>query len=117
MQDPSAVHFQALKRLLHYIQGTLHYGLPIVPGEPILHTYVDADWTSDHTNQKSITGFCSFLGDNLVSWCVKKHVTVAKSSVEAEYRVLAAATSDTPWLRRLLADFQAPQAQPSTIFC
>ncbi|XP_020689411.1 uncharacterized protein LOC110104580 [Dendrobium catenatum] len=98
MHDPQHIHLQTLKRLLRYIQGTITYGLPLRRSNLTLQSYVDADWASDQTDRKSISGFCTFLGDNLISWYVKKHVIVAKSSTEAEYRALAASTSDVLWL-------------------
>ncbi|KAI0511205.1 hypothetical protein KFK09_011830 [Dendrobium nobile] len=104
-----------LRRLLRYIKGTLSFGLPITTGDLILRTYTDADWASDQSDRKSISGFCSFLGPNLISWSVKKQVTVAKSSTEAEYRSLSAATSDVFWLRRLTAELDLPQAAATTI--
>ncbi|KAI0528569.1 hypothetical protein KFK09_001111 [Dendrobium nobile] len=94
MQQPSDKDFQALKRLLRYINGTLSFGLPITVGSLQLHFYSDADWASDSSDRKSISGFCTFLGPNLISWTVKKQATVAKSSTEAEYRSLSAATSE-----------------------
>ncbi|XP_020672186.2 uncharacterized protein LOC110092130 [Dendrobium catenatum] len=117
MHDPQPGDFQALKRLLSYIQGTITYGLPPLHTNLDLTTYVDVDWASDNTDQKSTTGFCTFLGSNLISWTLKKQNTVAKSSTEAEYRALAAATSDILWLRRLLREFDASQTQPTKIFC
>ncbi|PKU84341.1 Retrovirus-related Pol polyprotein from transposon TNT 1-94 [Dendrobium catenatum] len=117
MHNPSAYHFKLLKRLLRDIKGTIHYGLPIRKGDLCLHTYTDADWAADTIDRKSVTGFCTFLGPNLISWHVKKQVTVAKSSTEAEYRSLSSATSDVIWLRRLAADFLIPQSQPTPIHC
>ncbi|XP_020686928.1 uncharacterized protein LOC110102790, partial [Dendrobium catenatum] len=82
MQNPTDQDFKALKRLLHYIKG-ISYGLPISAGDLELHSYTDADWASDASDRKSISGFCTFLGPNLISWTVKKQVIVAKSSTEA----------------------------------
>ncbi|PKU62899.1 Retrovirus-related Pol polyprotein from transposon TNT 1-94 [Dendrobium catenatum] len=117
MHNPTTADFLDLKRILRYIQGTLNFGLPLIPGNMQLTTYVDADWASDSIDRKSISGFCSFLGSTLVSWSVKKQSTVAKSSTEAEYRALASATSDIIWLRRLLTDFAIPPTSPTTVFC
>ncbi|PKU72758.1 putative mitochondrial protein [Dendrobium catenatum] len=101
MQSPTDHDFQNLKRILLYVKGTITHGLPIIPGDTTLHTFTDADWASDLTDRKSISGFCTFMGSNLLSWSVKKQITVAKSSTEAEYRALSAATTDNLWLRRL----------------
>ncbi|XP_020681012.1 uncharacterized protein LOC110098501 [Dendrobium catenatum] len=94
MQHPTVQDFQSLKRLLCYIKGTLSFGLPIHTGPLQLQNYTDADWASDAQDRKSISGYCTFLGPNLITWTVKKQVTVAKSSTEAEYRALSAATSE-----------------------
>ncbi|KAI0523201.1 hypothetical protein KFK09_005595 [Dendrobium nobile] len=117
MQQPTEQNFKDLKRLLRYINGTLSFGLPISIGNLELHSYSDADWASDTTDRKSISGFCTFLGPNLISWTVKKQATVAKSSTEAEYRSLSAAASDVLWLRRLALELQLPQPAPTVIHC
>ncbi|PKU87980.1 Retrovirus-related Pol polyprotein from transposon TNT 1-94 [Dendrobium catenatum] len=99
MHNPTIHDYMRLKRLLRYINGTQHLGLPITRGSLELTTYCDADWASDATDRKSITGFCTFLDNNILSWSVKKQTTVVKSSTEAEYRALVAALSDVIWLR------------------
>ncbi|XP_020703307.1 uncharacterized protein LOC110114695 [Dendrobium catenatum] len=117
MQNPSDLDFKALKRILRYIKGTIDHGLPITKGPLELLTYTDADWAADTSDRKSISGYCTFLGWTLLTWTVKKHVTVAKSSTEAEYRSLSAATSEVIWLRRLAEELGIPQPSPTTIYC
>ncbi|PKU77531.1 Retrovirus-related Pol polyprotein from transposon TNT 1-94 [Dendrobium catenatum] len=117
MQNPTDHDFKALKRLLRYLNDTRSFGLPLTTGSLELHSYSDADWASDSMDRKSISGFCSYLGPNLISWTVKKQATVAKSSTEAEYRSLSAATSEVIWLRRLVAELHIPQTSPTTIHC
>ncbi|XP_020681049.1 uncharacterized protein LOC110098530 [Dendrobium catenatum] len=85
LQDPTTQDFQDLKRILRYVKGTVTFGLPIQRGPLELHSYTDADWASDATDRKSISGSCTFLGPTLISWSVKNQITVAKSSTEAEY--------------------------------
>ncbi|XP_020699665.1 uncharacterized protein LOC110111935, partial [Dendrobium catenatum] len=117
MQSPTEQDFKALKRLLHYIKGTLSFGLPIVAGSLELRTYSDANWASDTSDQKSVSGFCTFLGPNLISWTVKNKATVAKFSTEAEYRYLSAAASDVIWLCRLATELNLSQPSPTIIHC
>ncbi|PKU82073.1 Retrovirus-related Pol polyprotein from transposon TNT 1-94 [Dendrobium catenatum] len=117
MQSPTEQDINDIKRLLRYVKGTLSYGLPITAGSLDLRTYSDADWASDTTDRKSISGFCTFLGPNLISCTVKKQVIVDKSSIEAEYRSLSAAASEVIWLRRLATELNLPQPSPTTIYC
>ncbi|XP_020688780.2 uncharacterized protein LOC110104145, partial [Dendrobium catenatum] len=108
MHQPRNGDFQALKRLLCYIKGSLNYGLPISCGSMQLSSYTDADWAANTTDRKSMSGYCTYLGHNLISWSVKKQTTVARSSTEAEYRSLASATSDILWIRRLADELGIP---------
>ncbi|PKU81867.1 Retrovirus-related Pol polyprotein from transposon TNT 1-94 [Dendrobium catenatum] len=117
MHDPEIHHTLLLKKLLRYIKGTIEYGLPITRSSLQMRTYSDADWASDPLTRKSTSGFCTFLGDTLISWTVKKQPTVSRSSTESEYRALASATADTIWIKRLLADFRILHDQPVDVYC
>ncbi|XP_020690111.1 uncharacterized protein LOC110105085 [Dendrobium catenatum] len=117
MHNPTASHSFQLKKLLRYIKGTLEFGLPVVRSDLRLRTFSDADWASDPVSRKSTSGFCTFLGDTIVSWTVKKQTTVSRSSTESEYRALASATAETIWIRRLLADFGIKHDSSVDIFC
>ncbi|XP_020684922.1 uncharacterized protein LOC110101388 [Dendrobium catenatum] len=117
MHCPMYQHFLALKHLLRYIKGTVDLGLPISGHSSVLHAYVDSDWAGDPSDRKSTTGYCLFLGDTLLSWCVKKQQTVAKSSTEAEYRALSIEATDIIWICRLLADFQFNVDTPTSLYC
>ncbi|PKU74614.1 Retrovirus-related Pol polyprotein from transposon TNT 1-94 [Dendrobium catenatum] len=117
MHQPRNGDFQALKRLLRYIKGSLNYGLPIIQGPMQLSSYTDADWAANTTDRKSMSGYCTYLGHNLISWSVKKQTTVARSSTEAEYRSLSSATSDIMWIRRLADKLGISQSTPTVIHC
>ena len=67
--------------------------------------------------RKSITGFCVFLGNSLISWKAKKQTTISRSSAEAEYRALASTTSEVVWIHQLLKDFQIDAPSPAVLFC
>ena len=85
MHDPRDLHMQALRRVLRYLQGTKEQGLQLLKHQPLkLTAYTDADWAGCPTTRRSTSGFCLFLGDNLVSWSAKRQPTVSRSSAEAE---------------------------------
>lgn len=71
-------HFQAVKRILRYVKGTLSYGLDFnCPHSSSLISYSDADWARCIETRCSTYGYSIFLGGNLVSRNAKKQPTVS----------------------------------------
>ncbi|KAK4355910.1 hypothetical protein RND71_024881 [Anisodus tanguticus] len=68
MHDPRIEHMNALKHIIRYIQGTLDYGLHLYPSSTsTLVSYTNADWGGCPDTIWSTSGYCMFLGNNLVS--------------------------------------------------
>ncbi|XP_028052879.1 uncharacterized protein LOC114257322 [Camellia sinensis] len=117
MHAPTVAHFSAVKRILRYIKGSLSHGLLFAPGSFHLTAYSDSNWAWDATDCRSTSGYCVFLGSNLISWSSKKQSTVSRSSTEAEYRSLAHTAAELTWLQMLFADFHIPQPSPPVLWC
>lgn len=117
MHAPSHTHFAAVKRILRYVKGSLDQGLYFTPSSLCLTAFCDADWDGDQLDRRSTSGFCVFLGGNLVSWSAKKQPTVSRSSTEAEYRSLAQVTVELLWLCQLLQDLHVPLDSIPVVFC
>ncbi|GJZ57793.1 ribonuclease H-like domain-containing protein [Tanacetum coccineum] len=107
--DPDPSLYRSLAGVLRYVRGTLDFGLQLYTSSiGSLVAYSDADWAGFPTTRRSTSGYCVFLGDNLLSWSSKRQHTLSRSSVEAEYRGVSNAVAETAWLRNLLRKLHTP---------
>ncbi|KAK2457784.1 putative mitochondrial protein [Trifolium repens] len=118
MQNPSTMHWLALKRLLRYLAGSCDKGIFISATAPLnFHAYSDADWAGDKDDYISTTGYLLYLGDTPISWSSRKQRSVARSSTEAEYKALADTASELLWVLSLFTELgHTPTAGP-VIYC
>ncbi|XP_019096396.1 PREDICTED: uncharacterized protein LOC109130803 [Camelina sativa] len=82
MHRPTDMHWQAAKRILRYLVGTLSHGIYLRPNAPLaLHAYSDADWAGDTDDMVSTNAYLIYLGSAPVAWSSKKQKGVARSSI------------------------------------
>jgi histone deacetylase 1/2 len=78
---PTTEHWTTVKRILRYVKRTLGYGLKIQKSPSMtVSAFFDADWAGSIDDRRSTSGFCVFLGPNLISWSARKQGTVSRSS-------------------------------------
>jgi len=65
--SPTTIHWAAMLCILRYIRDTVFQSL-LLPSTFFLErrAYSDANYGSDPTDRKSVTGLCIFLGDSLI---------------------------------------------------
>ncbi|KAM1173979.1 hypothetical protein ACFX2J_026400 [Malus domestica] len=118
MHSPTMEHFNLVKRILRYLKGSVGRGIIMKNNASTQITgYCDADWVGNSIDRKSTTGYCTFVGGNLVSWKSKKQTVVARSSAEAEYRAMASTACELIWLKGLLCDLGVFNHQSMSLFC
>ncbi|XP_058005367.1 secreted RxLR effector protein 161-like [Hevea brasiliensis] len=104
---PKESHLHAVKRILKYLNGTLHLGLWYPRNASFdLCSYSDADFAGSILDRKSTSGTCQLLGHSLVSWCSKKLNSFALSTAEAEYVATGLCCSQILWIKQQLRDFK-----------
>ena len=118
MQTPHSTHLDATNRVLRYLKGSIGKSLFLSASSSLnLVGYVDSDWAGCPTTCRSTTGYFTMLGSSPISWKTKKQPTVSRSSAEAEYRSLAAITSELQWLKYLLSDLGINHPQVILVHC
>lgn len=73
MAAPTDHHMKVAMRLLRYLKGTQNMQLRFSNNAALkVKAYCDSDWGSCLDTKRSITGYCIFLGNSLISWKAKK---------------------------------------------
>ncbi|XP_016195683.1 uncharacterized protein LOC107636703 [Arachis ipaensis] len=109
-------HFKAGLYVLRYLKQALLIPSFFPPVDLSLTAYSDSDWGACPDSHRSVSDYCYFLGQSLISWKSKKQTTMARSSVEAEYCALALATYEGLWLSYILRDSKLPLRSPIRLY-
>jgi hypothetical protein len=118
MANPTEDHWSAVKRILRYLKHTIHHCIFLHRDTNFnIQAFSDADWASCPDDRRSTTGYCLFLGRNLISWTSRKQRTVSRSSTESEYRAVAHASTEIIWLCSLLSELGLVSSTPPLLWC
>ncbi|CAM8877602.1 unnamed protein product [Rhodiola kirilowii] len=117
--NPSNLHWEAIKRVLKYLKGTMNYGLVYACFPSVLEGYTDASWITNLEDHSSTSGWVFLLGGGAISWASKKQTCITSSTMKSEFIALAAAGKEAEWLRNLVHEiplWPKPVA-PISIYC
>ena len=118
MQHPRQDHWDAALRTVRYLKGCPGQVILLRPDcELSLTGWCDSDWATCPLTRRSLTGWIVFLGSSPISWKTKKQHTVSRSSAEAEYRSMAAVTSELKWLNALLVSLGVTHSPAMRLYC
>ena len=118
MQQLREVHWTTNLRIIIYVKSS--------PGKDFMYKkhehvrifgYSDSGYVGDKGDKQSNTRYCTIIGKNLVTWRRKKQDDVSRSSVEAEYRVMAYITCEMIWLKNLLLELGFKRPGYMLVFC
>jgi hypothetical protein len=117
IKNYNRTHWQAAKRVLRYLKNYPDVRIKYDGNMKLeLSGWADADWASDKTDRKSVSGNVFFLLGGVVSWKSSKQKSVALSSMEAEFIALALAMSEGIWMRQLLKELPIQTNELVTIY-
>jgi len=115
--NPSIQHVGALKRILRYLSGMKTHSImyKAVPQEPsFFFGYANASY-GNADDRRSITGYVFLAGNGAITWCLRKQISIALSSTEAEYVALSEAAREACWLRSLYSKLGLLQEEVPTL--
>lgn len=126
--QPQHCHLQAAHRVLKYLKSAPGQGLFYSSTSPLtlssssktplnLKSFSNSDWATCSTSRRSVTGYCVFLGNSIISWKSKKQATISRSSTEAEYRAMATLATELTWLQHLYKDLQLDISTSTVMYC
>ena len=125
--SPTRTHLLAAKGVLRYLARTPDLSLTLGMDQPDLSTPVqgfamccgltDSDWATDKKDRRSISGYCFYFLNSLVSWSATKQKMVSLSSTESEYYAMTHAMKEALWIRLFLTIHRLPIPQPFPLLC
>ena len=71
-----------------------------------LDIYADSDLAKSLVDHGSTSGYCSFIGWNLITQKIKKHDIVSRSSTEAKLWAFVQGLSESVWIKGILKDLK-----------
>jgi hypothetical protein len=117
MHEPKSHHMDVVMRIIRYLKGCPGRGLLYTShGNLQVECYTDADWAGSLDDRRSTSGYCTFVGGNLVTWRSKKQNVVAKSTAEAEFRAMAQGVCEVVWLKILLMELGLFTEKPMLLY-
>ncbi|XP_028070908.1 uncharacterized protein LOC114273348 [Camellia sinensis] len=84
MHAPHQIHFEAVMRILRYLKSALDK---------------DADWTGSVIDRRSTSGYCTFVGGNLVTWRSKKQnmVAMSRDDILSNPKLVTQGSDESQW--------------------
>lgn len=119
LTNPSEQHWEAAKRILAYLKGTLNIGITYYcfNDQRELELYTDADFAMCLDTRKSTSGAVVTLNSSPLGWFSRKQNLVANSTTYAEYIAPHDGTCEIIWIRRLFDDLRCSQLKSTPLFC
>ena len=117
--NPGRAHWQAVKHLFRYLQGTkdlrLVYRGNQFNAQDVFRTFSDAAHGDSIDTGRSTSGYLLTIGGGAVSWSSRLQSLVAQSTTEAEYIAAVDAGREAVWMRNLLTELGYTLDGPSVL--
>ena len=101
LENPGWIHWEAVKRIFHYLLGTKMLELTYGGEKRGLTGYVDTDGSSQE-HRRAILGYVFMIDEGAVSWSSKKQELVTLLTTKSKYVATTHAAKEALWLQGLI---------------
>ena len=116
MSNPSKKHWEAVKSIMRYLNGTRKVCICFGSKELCVEGYIDADYVGDMDKRRSTSGYVFMFASGAVSWRSRLQNCTSMSTIEAEYIIVSEACKEAIWIARLVRDLGIIVEMP-TLYC
>ncbi|RVW60672.1 Retrovirus-related Pol polyprotein from transposon TNT 1-94 [Vitis vinifera] len=116
LSNPGRLHWEAVKWIMRYLQGTSKLKLTFESGKPVLVSYTDSNMAGDVDNRRPTLGYLMTFSGGAVFWQSRLQKSVALSTTEAEYIAAAEACKELLWMKRFIHELGFKQ-QRYVVYC
>ncbi|MCO5556229.1 hypothetical protein L7F22_009775 [Adiantum nelumboides] len=104
MSNPGKKHWEAVKGVLRYLNGTKDRCICFGKGKLSVVGYTDADYAGDLDKWRSTSSYLYTFAGGAISWLSRLQSCVTLSTTEAEYVAASEACKEAIGLTRLVGD-------------
>ncbi|KAA0054264.1 putative mitochondrial protein [Cucumis melo var. makuwa] len=105
ISSPIVDHRAVVEHILCYLKAAPRLAILYKDhGHTRVECFSDVDWAGSQEDRRSTSGYCVFVGGNLVSWKSKKQNMVSRSSAESEYRIMTQSVCKIVLIHQLLSE-------------
>lgn len=115
LENPTTMHWKAVKRIIKYLKGTIGYGLFFKCGKKKeLLAYSEADYAGE-LERRSTTGFVLKFASGTISWNSQRQKSVALSTTDSEYMAACQTAKEIAWVKSLIKELLNLKDVPTTL--
>jgi hypothetical protein len=112
---PAPAHWEAVKRIFHYLAGMCNLWLTYGESKHMLEGYANADGSMGE-DRRAISGYAFLIDGSAVSWSSKRQEIVSLSTTESEYIAATHSGKEVLWLCSLISEIFGSLKEPTTLF-
>ena len=117
LEAPQVSHWEAITRIIRYVKKQPSLRILYRPnGHLRVEGFTNANWAGS-SDKRSMTRYCTFFSDNLVTCKSKKQTVVARSSAKAKYGAMTHIAIELTWLQHFLQEIGFSVATPIPLSC